>query len=315
MPCYSPLKGYLANKVNPSGKRSVVFNAREGFTDKPIEIPCGQCIGCRLERSRQWAIRCVHEAQMHEHNVFLTLTYNPEHLPKGGTLVKRDFQLFIKRLRKHYGKNIRYFHCGEYGENLGRPHYHACMFNLNVKDKKLFKENRGTRLYTSSTIEKIWGKGFVTLGEVTFESAAYVARYITKKVNGKKALEFYKGKEPEYTTMSRRPGIAKKWFDKYSSDVYPSDSIVVRGIETKPPKYYDNNYMKIEEIKLARKIKAKEKALDNTPERLQVKQNIKLKQYSQLKRSYENEESVYDLRRQSGSLQSPIYSRVKRSGS
>lgn len=295
MPCYSPLKGYWAKTRNESGKRSIVFTAREGFIDKPVDIPCGQCIGCRLERSRQWAMRCMHESQLHTQSCFITLTYNPENLPRDGSLSKRHFQLFIKKLRHHLkGRKIRYFHCGEYGESLGRPHYHACLFGYDPSDKELLTENQGIRLYSSPSLEKIWGKGFVTIGDVTFESAAYVARYITKKITGDKAESHYQGRQPEYVTMSRRPGIGKKWFEKYQTDVYPKDFITVREKKVKAPKYYDKLYEHIdpsafEQIKIERKRKCKENELDNTPERLHVKETVKKLNLKQLKRSYEND--------------------------
>lgn len=294
MPCYSPLKGYWAREKNESGKRSIVFNARSGFVDKPVDIPCGQCIGCRLERSRQWAMRCTHEAQLHEKSCFITLTYAPEHVPRDGSLNKRHFQLFIKRLRKTLkGRKIRYFHCGEYGETLGRPHYHACIFNYDPEDKILFRESHGTRLYLSESLTRIWGQGFVTVGDVTFESAAYVARYVTKKITGPKAEAHYQGREPEYVTMSRRPGIGKPWFEKYQKDVYPKDFVTVREKKVKAPKYYDKLYEHVDpigfaEIKTKRLVKSKERALDNTPERLDVKERHTKLTLKQLKRSYEN---------------------------
>ena len=132
MACYQPLKGYYSKSRNPNGKRNVVFNPQMGYRDRPVTVPCGQCIGCRLERSRQWAIRCYHEASMYERNSFVTLTYDDESLPLGGTLVFRDFQLFMKRLRKQYGAGIRFYACGEYGEKFGRPHYHVCLFNFEL---------------------------------------------------------------------------------------------------------------------------------------------------------------------------------------
>lgn len=303
MPCYKPLKGYRSKVKNETGKRSIVFNPRMGYVDQPQDVPCGQCIGCRLERSRQWAIRCVHEASLHAENCFITLTYAPEHLPPDGSLKKRDFQLFMKRLRKKYNTRIRFFHCGEYGTEKGRPHYHACLFGFDFPDKELWSERNGVKLYTSKELLSLWEhKGHVTIGEVTFESAAYVARYIMKKINGDRAEEHYTltdpetGQitqlQPEYTTMSRRPGIAKEWYDKFASDVFPSDFIVMRNMKIKPPKYYDRlyeitdptNYL---QTKLQRKIKAKLNT-DNTPERLQVKQRVKIKQLQKLKRGYEN---------------------------
>ena len=118
MPCYSPIKGYRSKVLSPNGKRTIVFKPNLGFVDLPVLVPCGQCCGCRLERSRQWAIRCTHEASLHENNCFITLTFNDDNLPSDKSLDVRHFQLFMKRLRKQFGSNIRYYHCGEYGENF-----------------------------------------------------------------------------------------------------------------------------------------------------------------------------------------------------
>ena len=238
-----------------NGKRKIVFNPRDGFSDLPILLPCGQCIGCRLERSRQWAIRCMHEAQLHDENSYITLTYNDKNLPKDGSLNLRHFQLFMKRLRKKTGKKIRFYHCGEYGEKFKRPHYHACLFGYQFPDLRYFKTINGNKLYTSKYLDSVWTNkngetmGFSTIGNVTFESAAYVARYIMKKINGEKAEAHYVNKEtgeilkPEYTTMSRRPGgLGAEWLKKYKTDVYPGDFVVVRGKKMKPPKYYDRQY-------------------------------------------------------------------------
>ena len=194
MPCYKPLRGYRSNTKTQTGKRSIVFNPRHGFIDQPQDVPCGQCIGCRLERSRQWAIRIVHESQMHEQSYFLTLTYNNEFLPKTGSLQKADVQLFMKRLRKKFGKGIRYYYCGEYGEKFHRPHYHLIIFGCEFPDKILWKIERGNRLWISEDLNKLWKKGYCSIGMVTFESAAYVARYVTKKITGKQANQHYERK-------------------------------------------------------------------------------------------------------------------------
>jgi hypothetical protein len=183
----------------------------------------------------------MHEAQMHENNSFITLTYNEENLPSGGSLVKSDYQNFMKRLRKSIApKLVRYYHCGEYGENLGRPHYHALLFGHDFEDKKYFSGKKESAVYTSNELSKLWPFGFAVSGSVTFESAAYVARYVMKKVTGKMAQDHYGSLLPEYTTMSRRPGIAKAWYEKYKTDVYPHDRIIVRGNPTRPPRFYDN---------------------------------------------------------------------------
>jgi len=108
MPCYSPITGYRSKEINPTGKRSIVFNpAKAEQRDQALQISCGQCIGCRLERSRRWAVRCMHEAQMHRYSCFLTLTYSDEFLPSDGTLVLKDFQDFMKRLRKRVVNQVR----------------------------------------------------------------------------------------------------------------------------------------------------------------------------------------------------------------
>ncbi len=157
MPCYSPITAWQSIKIHPqTNKTTILFKPPRMYSKafNSIQLPCGQCIGCRLERSRQWAIRCVHEAELHEENCFITLTFSPENINKKGTLIKADFQKFMKRLRKKYiGKVIRYMHCGEYGEIGNRPHHHACIFGLDFKDKIYWKNSEsGKRIYTSETL-------------------------------------------------------------------------------------------------------------------------------------------------------------------
>jgi len=245
MPCFYPLDGWWSKDRHPqTGKRRVVFRISEALTDRPIQVPCGQCTGCRLERSRQWAIRCMHEAQLYDNNCFITLTYNDKHLPAGKTLVLADFQKFMKRLRKYFPQTIRFFHCGEYGDLNERPHYHACLFNCDFPDRRLYKTVGDHRLYTSAILDRLWSVdgdnlGFATIGDVSFESAAYVARYVMKKVNGEKEKEHYGGRLPEYCTMSRRPGLGSFWIEKYKDDVYPFDGVITRGFPSRPPRFYD----------------------------------------------------------------------------
>ena len=246
MTCYYPLHAYKG-KSNDAPKISITFRRSSSWRGEKLELPCGQCIGCRLERSRQWAVRCMHEASMHEENSFLTLTYDDDHMPKNKSLVLSDYQNFMKRLRKSIApKKVRYYHCGEYGEKLERPHYHSLLFGHDFEDKKYFTKRGDHRLFTSETLSGLWPYGYSVIGDVTFESAAYVARYIMKKVTGERAEEHYDGRTPEYTTMSRRPGIGKTWFEKFSSDVYPHDRVVVRGHYTRPPRFYDNILSKID---------------------------------------------------------------------
>lgn len=253
MPCFSPLKGFRAFSVNASGKRSIVFNPAEGYSDRPVELPCGKCVGCRLEYSRNWAVRACHEASLYDSNCFITLTYNRENLPPGGSLVKDHFRAFMKRFRERVryesGRTgIRAMYCGEYGDKFGRPHFHACLFNYDFEDKKFWKKSRPGRfsrapemdLYRSPFLEEMWPEGYSSVGSMTFESAAYVARYIMKKQKGPDAAHVYAkaGKAPEFLEVPRGPGLGAGWIEKYYGDVFPSDEVILGGKRFKPPVYY-----------------------------------------------------------------------------
>lgn len=245
MVCYHPLRAWRSLEgPSKSGKWSLVFSKALGYGDLELEVPCGRCIGCRLERSRQWAMRCVLESQLYERNAFVTLTYRDADLPSDSSVSVRALQLFLKRLRKRYsGERIRFFACGEYGSRKFRPHYHVLLFNHSFDDATLWCRRCGQLLYRSSALEELWPYGFSTIGSVTFESAAYCARYILKKVTGKDSREHYGERRPEFVTMSRKPGIAAEWFDRYREDVYPGDRVVLRGgLSLFPPKYFDKLY-------------------------------------------------------------------------
>jgi len=295
MPCYHPLLAYRLD-----GK--VTFNKPFVYA-KGFNLPCGQCWGCRLRYSRNWAIRCVHEAQMHEHNSFITLTFSPEELDKRNnppSLDVTEFQRFMKRLRKKYGQGVRFFHCGEYGDKNKRPHYHALLFGLDFKDRVLHSQRDGIRLYTSDNLSKLWPYGFSTIGDVTFESAAYVARYVMKKVRGEGKEDHYNNwfdpvtgeiaqVDSEYATMSRKPGIGKVWYDQFKEDVYPNDYCVIRGHEIPPPRYYDT-LLKEEDPELYEEVREKRKErspelydnYDERMDRLWVSQLVKEKALERL---------------------------------
>lgn len=294
MACYTPLTAYRSSVKNPeTGKYPLSFTPKEAYYDLTVKVPCGQCIGCRLQRSRDWAIRCVHEASLHTYNSFITLTFSDKHLDPSGSLRTEDFQKFLKRLRRAIEpQKIRFYHCGEYGEQTNRPHHHACIFGYDFPDKTLWKTtNTGDRLYTSELLNKLWPYGYSVIGNVTYESAAYVARYILKKQTGKQSHVYTDaGIKPPYTTMSRRPGIAKDWIDKYYSDVYNHDYVINhKGQKNRPPRFYDDAYLelypeKFDDLKKSRIKKAKK--LDNDPEyqqkRLRTKQICKEQQIKQL---------------------------------
>ncbi len=291
MPCFKPLTAYRTLDGE------IIFSEKGDC--RAMELPCGRCVGCRLERSRQWAVRIMHEAKQYRDNSFVTLTYDEGNIPTDRSLDHRHFQLFMKRLRKRFGPT-RFYMAGEYGETLGRPHYHACLFGLGFEDKSYHARTpSGARLYRSAELERLWPYGFSSVGELTFESAAYVARYVMKKVTGDLAEDHYKVVDmesgelhsirPEYNCMSRRPGIGKGFVDTYMSDIYPADHVVINGKACKPPRYYDKQAeivdpMMFEEIRIKRELEAQGRASDHTEDRLRAREQVATARLKQLKR-------------------------------
>lgn len=285
MVCYHPLiavdvaKGQQEKaciRVIGSAEQNPALYEKAQKEDHAFIVPCGQCIGCRLERSRQWAIRISQEASLYEQNCFITLTYMPKFCPP--TLVLRDFQLFMKRLRKKYGNGIRFFHCGEYGDLTGRPHYHAALLNFDFPDKKLFKVHNGFKYYLSESLSNLWPFGNHLISDLTYDSAGYIARYVLKKITGDAAVDAYKDKVPPYVTMSRRPGIGTPWIEKYLENVYNHDRVVVKGHECLPPRFYDEvlkeNYPEwFDYIKEQRAARFSDD-LNNTLQRLNVREEV-----------------------------------------
>ena len=246
----------------------------------------------------------MHEAREHEENTFATFTYRPENLPIDGSLVPHHFQDFMKRLRRElHPKKVRYYHCGEYGDQFERPHYHAAIFGYEPDDQDLYGHSNGEPLYRSPLLEKLWTHGNVITGQLTFESAAYIARYCTKKVNGVKRDEGHYIRScpitgettevhPEYSTMSNRPGIGADHFRTYPSDFFPSDEAVYKGRIFKPPRYYQKQFQSAdpegwEAVRTKRLRFATDHAMDNSDERLAAREKVKLAQFSQLKRNYD----------------------------
>lgn len=290
MPCYRPHPGYRC------ADGSVVFAERKRFdVSHTLWLPCGQCVGCRLERSRQWAIRCVHEASLHKRNCFITLTYDDKHVPSDYSLKYKHFQLFMRYLRRKVGA-VRFYMCGEYGELNSRPHFHACLFGYDFPDKVVYNKT----LFTSPLLDSIWGKGMATIGEVNFETAAYCARYIMKKVNGDLAESHYRviddatgeviNREPEFCHMSLKPGIGRGWLDKFASDVYPHGLVVSNSVEVRPPSYYDKwfkaNYPdEFAAMALSRVQYAQLEPNEGSFERLAVREAVTAARVSRLKRS------------------------------
>lgn len=299
MACYTPLRAWQC------ADGQVVFHDRVPDIVRRLDLACGQCIGCRLERSRQWAMRCMHEASLYERNAFVTLTYADEFVPADGSLRYEPFQKFMKRLRERYRRrnstDIRFYMCGEYGSKNFRPHFHACLFNFDFDDKVFFKRTAaGSNIYTSAELDSLWPFGFASVGDVTFESAGYVARYCVQKVTGKASASYYSRVDqdtgeiyqlvPEFNKMSLKPGIGAPWLEKWQADVYPHDYVIVRGVKVRPPKYYDVKFGigfpdELDEIKFSRESNAKRLAGDNSYDRLAVKKRVQDARLSQLTRS------------------------------
>lgn len=302
MPCYHPMPA--VRLVDGSVK---FVSRNKAGVDATLELPCGQCIGCRLERSRQWAMRCLHESSLYDQNSFITLTYDESNIPAGGSLWYPDFQKFMKRLRKSVKRPVRFYMGGEYGETTARPHYHACLFGYDFPDKVYFrKSSSGERIYTSALLESLWPYGLSSIGAVTFESAAYIARYCVSKVTGDPADAYYSCPEyvngdgvickaviPEFNHMSLKPGIGARWLSKYQTDVFPRDYVVVNGTKTKPPKYYDvlferENSGIFSDIIAQRELDGYSGFLlgEQSTARLSVKEQVHSARLSQLKRGF-----------------------------
>lgn len=300
MSCTRPIKAYRSKtgRNKETGNWPIVFTVQEGYKDLVVDVPCGRCVGCRLEKSRQWAVRCVHEAKCYKENCFVTLTYDNDNLPKDLSIDKEVIKKFMKRLRKKYvpknpkkDQQIRYYLCGEYGEKFNRPHYHLCLFNHNFSDRVLYTVREGTPLYISNELMNLWPYGYSTIGDLTFESAAYVSRYVTKKITGDLAEMHYNGREPEFALMSRKPGIGKPFYDKYKDDMISKDRVIVRNdLQCAIPRYYNNIIKKEFPEKYKQLQKERRKKVDNLDFdelfRLDNVRNINFKKKS--KRSYEN---------------------------
>lgn len=278
MPCYHPIRAMWNRE---SGE--VAF--WEKASGEAIRLPCGQCVGCRLERARQWAVRCMHEAQLHDRNVFATLTYSSQAL-ESPSLVYRDFQLFMKRLRQRRRRcglsAPRFYMCGEYGERYQRPHFHVCLFNCHFPDAKHLRGKGDLEEFTSVELEELWGKGSCCLGQVTFESAAYVARYMIVDTQRFHIDEdgVFTELTREFNRMSLRPGIGQGWLDRYgSTDVFPSGAVVVGGREQKAPRFYDRKHelhdpVSFARVRDARRLKAIEQPIRERTWRLGAKETV-----------------------------------------
>jgi len=325
MVCFSPLQGFESRELTFKGKRKTTFSRlkarRFGYFSSRV-VPCNRCSGCRLDYSRQWAVRCMHEASLFDDNSFITLTYNDKFLPRvysddgrilgNGSLNYDHWTKFMKRLRKLLSPlKIRFYMGPEYGDLNFRPHYHALIFNYDFPDKVLYTTRNGVNLYRSPFLESVWtdpdngeSMGFSSVGDVTFKSAAYVARYMMKKVKGPDVEDRYTRFNfetgecffvlPEKARMSNRNGIGKDWFDKFAfTDVYNKDFVTMNGNVFRPPRYYDSLLERIcpqdlEDIKIVRRQSILKMAHEFTPERLRAREICHLSSVSKLPRNIYN---------------------------
>lgn len=265
MKCEQPVQAWKSRTLTKNGKEKLVFNRKAGYGQSML-LPCGHCYSCAIVKSNQWAVRAMHEAGEHEENAFITLTYNNSNLPLGGgkvpTLHKPDVQKFIKRYRKR-GHDFRYIFGAEYGDRNGRPHYHGLVFGHQFKDLVRLARTRTPNknpkpLHMSPTLQELWPQGFNSIGELTFQSAAYVARYCSKKSYGAEAFDKYKYLvnqvtgdvvkassplyqvarefedyqqfkiEREWQIQSLKPAIGVSWLERWWRDISNDGFITVR---------------------------------------------------------------------------------------
>ena len=295
MACNNPRYAWRSRDRNPeTGKYPLVFNEYGKDCDRPdaIEVPCyNYCMGCKITRANDWAVKahCEMRYQGEQNCFMLNLSYSDKHLPKGRTLCERDVQLFLKRLRKHYSeRKIRYLYCGEYGTRKGRPHYHMIIFGMRIywefcEFHHYSKGNRDYPMYVHHYIEKLWGKGETFVGRATYQSARYIAKYTTKAVYGPESEDVYRNKERPFIRASQSPALGIPFLERWTSDVYPSDHVVIDGKEHKPPKSFDNWLKKHGDETLCHKVfhrrkragwkRRKEAPLEYTPQRRETKES------------------------------------------
>lgn len=299
MSCFAPVTAWYTKEVR-EGKRQITFQRSLAHFPAPLRLPCGKCLGCLQARAKQWAVRCEHERKLHEENCFVTLTYDPEKIPKGHTLRKRDLQLFMKRLRKNLQpRKVRFYACGEYGSKTARPHYHLLLFGWCPpagERKLLSSSNKRSDLYSSVTLSRCWSHGHCVVGDVTHASCLYVASYISKNAGCKREYDVICAdgeiirREKEFALMSRNPGIGAGYVDLYHGELIAHDTIVVNGNEMRYPRYYDDRLLKKEvrtqtqlrEIRDSRRREARPYKKENTPERRRVREqfeNLKMQSF------------------------------------
>lgn len=266
MPCYSPIDAYRT----PHGE--IKFSRRSGSTHIPL--PCGKCIGCKIRRSQDWAVRCVHESQFHEQNMFITLTYDDEYLPNGNTLIKKHVQDFIKRFRTLISpKRIRYFACGEYGEKSGRAHYHIILFGYEFDDKFPHQRGKNYTLYRSPTLEKLWPFGNSNFSDVNYSTALYCTLYAGKNILTEEQLG---DRLKPFLLMSKKPPIGRGYFEKYKRELLQHDNVVINGRTFALPRAYDKSFDEQEREMLSDARRERNSKRSRTRSKLRVSERVKI---------------------------------------
>lgn len=243
MACYHPIPGWRSRTIGPNRQFGVTFRIDDAWRDKPVQIPCGKCIGCRLTRAQQWGVRVKNELTKEgKLSGFITLTYSDENLPKDNSLDLDHLQRFWKRLRKEiHPERIRYFACGEYGEKTNRPHYHAIVFGYWPQHRvQLPGGDRRIPLYRSSDLERLWPYGHSSIAPATQENATYIAKYTLGKYDESGTIRDFTGRTPPFLTMSRRPGIGHNYARENARALARFDGVRLRGGKLAAlPAYYE----------------------------------------------------------------------------
>lgn len=299
MNCYKPVVAFKPLDGGP-----VSFSERKNHRE--IKLPCGGCIGCRIRRREEWAVRLYCESKMHANNHFITLTYSPENMPSDMSLRYVDVQKWLRAMRQKHGP-FRFFCVGEYGEKYSRPHYHVLTFGLDLPD--LVKSNSvfsKSDIFGSESVDRFWKHGFSSIGEVTYASARYCAVYVTKRISGDLAEDHYLRVNPdtgelhrvvpEFGNMSLKPGIGQSWIEKYWPEVYVSGNpgIMIDGKAKPVPRYFDK-WMEANHPDIFYKYKldqfnaASKYVEDNSRERLAVREEVAIAKQRFNRERYGNE--------------------------
>ena len=298
IPCYQPIN----KDGKPTGEKLKFKRPDNVHLYKKIAVGCGKCPSCLVARARDWAVRIYCELKTSPGPCwFVTITYDPEHLPYGNTLQPDDMRLFIKKIRNHYPKyKVKYLYVGEYGEDHGRAHYHICLFNTDLTDLEQVGMSSGMPIFESAKLTKLWGKGIVSIGTLTPKSAYYCAQYINKKIFGEKAEAHYNkickdtgeiiSQLPEFNRMSRKPALGTDFFNKYRKqyDCPELDFFVLPGgIKVPQTKHFDKmlkaeapellEIIKEERIKKAKKLTPEELKKQHKFDTMRMQRNKKLR--------------------------------------